>query len=191
MKEIEIANQIWSEVNLNVETFQNEEIIPEAKSSDEWNKANEEGSPAWCYYNNDSSNSNIYGKLYNWHAINDPRGLAPIGWRIPDSKEWQELINYLGGEAIAGGKMKIMNTDIWQEVIESSSNSSEFSGYPNGYRDDYGNFNLFGNNGYWWSSTEYEQSEMAFSLKISANFTGAYFGTIKKKYGLAVRCLRD
>jgi uncharacterized protein (TIGR02145 family) len=191
MKEIKISNQLWSANNLNVEVFQNGEIIPQAKTSDDWKKANEEKKPVWCYYNNDSSNSNIYGKLYNWYAVNDPRGLAPIGWRIPNSKEWSEVIEYLGGKEIAGGKMKIKDGEIWREVIASSTNSSGFSGHPNGYRDEYGNFNLFGNNGFWWSATDYPENEMAFCLKVSANFTGAYYGTIKKRYGLSIRCLKN
>lgn len=190
MKEIKISNQLWSANNLNVEVFQNGEIIPQAKTSDDWEKANEEKKPVWCYYNNETSNSNVYGKLYNWYAVNDPRSLAPVGWRIPNSKDWKEVIDFLGGEAIAGGKMKIKAAEIWKEVIEASTNSSGFSGYPNGYRDEYGNFNLFGNNGFWWSASDYAENEMAFCLKVSANFTGAYYGTIKKRYGLGIRCLK-
>jgi uncharacterized protein (TIGR02145 family) len=190
MKEIKISSQVWSAENLNIEVFQNGEMIPQAKSNAEWKRAGENGEPAWCYYNNEDKNGEKFGKLYNWYAVNDPRGLAPKGWRIPNSNDWEHAIAILGGESIAGGKLKNNDAGNWLEVIKASSNISGFSGYPNGYRDEYGNFDLLGNNGFWWSVNVYKETEMAFCLKVTANYTGAYYGTIKKVFGLAIRLIK-
>jgi aspartate kinase len=89
--------------NLNVSNFRNGEAIPEAKTNEEWIKAGNEGKPAWCYYENRSENGRIYGKLYNWYALNDPRGLAPAGWSIPENNDWRTLVKNLKGVAVVTG----------------------------------------------------------------------------------------
>ncbi len=104
--EVKIGKQVWMIKNLDVDTFRNGDAIPEAKTDEEWVRAGEESKPAWCYYENDPKNGKKYGKLYNWYAVVDPRGLAPKGWHIPSDAEWSSLINYLGGNEIAGKKMK-------------------------------------------------------------------------------------
>ena len=113
IKEVKIGQQVWTTENLNVDKFRNGEIIPEAKTAAEWHKAGENKQAAWCYYNNDSSNGTKYGKLYNWYAVNDPRGLAPKGWHIPSDQEWTDLTDYLGGDEQAGAKMK--SKEGWSE----------------------------------------------------------------------------
>ena len=90
-----IGEQIWTTSNLNVSKFQNGDPIYEAKTKAQWVKASEDKKPAWCYFQNNAQNGVIYGKLYNWYAVNDPRGLAPKGWHIPTSNEWIELISFL------------------------------------------------------------------------------------------------
>lgn len=85
----------------------------------------------WCYYNNDTANGRVYGKLYNWYAVNDPRGLAPQGWRIPSNGEWTTLTTFLGGAYPAGYKMKAGTID-W--IPYGGSNSSSFTGLPGGNR---------------------------------------------------------
>jgi uncharacterized protein (TIGR02145 family) len=96
--------------NLNVATFRNGDPIPEAKTKEEWEKAGQEGKPAWCYYENDPKNGAKYGKLYNWYAVIDPRGLAPTGWHVPTDAEWGILSDFVGEESTlgntAGKKMK-------------------------------------------------------------------------------------
>jgi uncharacterized protein (TIGR02145 family) len=90
-----IGEQIWATSNLNVSKFQNGDVIFEAKTNAQWVKAEEDKKPAWCYYQNNAQNGVIYGKLYNWYAVNDPRGLSPKGWHIPSEVEWKELISFL------------------------------------------------------------------------------------------------
>jgi len=104
--EVTIGKQVWMIENLNVDKFRNGDPIPHAKTKEEWEKAGEEGKPAWCYYDNDPANGKKYGKLYNWYAVNDSRGLAPDGYHIPSHAEWEKLTDFLGGNSVAGAKMK-------------------------------------------------------------------------------------
>lgn len=101
---VTIGSQIWMTKNLDVANFRNGDPIPEAKTDAEWKAAGENEQPAWCYYDNDTANGTKYGKLYNWYAVNDPRGLAPTGYHIPTDAEWTKLSDYLGNDA--GTKMK-------------------------------------------------------------------------------------
>ena len=103
---VTIGTQVWMTKNLDVATFRNGDPIPQAKTNEEWKKAGENQQPAWCYYDNDPANGAKYGKLYNWYAVNDSRGLAPVGYHIPSDAEWTKLTDFLGGESVAGTKMK-------------------------------------------------------------------------------------
>jgi uncharacterized protein (TIGR02145 family) len=116
---VTIGKQIWHAKNLNVFTFRNGDPIPEAKTDEEWSWASDNEQPAWCYYNNDPANGSKYGKLYNWYAVNDPRGLAPAGYHIPTKAEWDALTVYLGGEDIAGNAMK--STSGWRSYTTGGS----------------------------------------------------------------------
>jgi uncharacterized protein (TIGR02145 family) len=108
-KSVKIGTQTWTTENLNVSTFRNGYPIMEAKTNEEWNQANENKQSAWCYYENDPKNGAKYGKLYNWYAVNDPRGLAPAGWHVPSDAEWTILSDFLGGGMTAGKKMKSLS----------------------------------------------------------------------------------
>jgi uncharacterized protein (TIGR02145 family) len=103
---ITIGTQVWMSKNLDVATFRNGDPIPQAKTDEEWEKAGENKQAAWCYYENDPANGVKYGKLYNWYAVNDSRGLAPFGYHIPSDAEWTKLTDFLGGYGVAGTKMK-------------------------------------------------------------------------------------
>jgi uncharacterized protein (TIGR02145 family) len=98
-----IGSQVWTSTNLNVSTYRNGDIIPQVKDKDAWAGLT---TGAWCYYENDAANGTKYGKLYNWYAVNDARGLAPKGYHIPSDAEWTKLTDYLGGRSAAGTKMK-------------------------------------------------------------------------------------
>ena len=108
-KTVVIGSQTWMAENLNIEKFRNGDSIPEIKNDKDWEKAINEKKPAWCYYNNDPENGSKYGKLYNWYAVNDKRGLAPEGWHIPSDDEWTGLTDYLGGRYSCGKKLKMQN----------------------------------------------------------------------------------
>jgi uncharacterized protein (TIGR02145 family) len=173
--------------NLNVDKFRNGDPRPEAKTEEEWKRAGENKQPAWCYYNNNPANSKKYGKLYNWYAVNDLRGLAPEGYHIPTDAEWTTLTNYLGGESEAGTKMK--STQGWKDG-GNGTNSSKFSGLPGGFRYRSGLFSTNGGNGIWWSSTEYRNDNAWFRF-LSYYYGDFYRFNISKIRGLSVRYLRD
>ncbi len=197
-QQIKIGNQTWSTINLNVSTFRNGDTIPEVKTNEEWEKTGIDGKPAWCYYDNDPSNGKKYGKLYNWFAVSDVRGLAPKGWHIPKSEQWKILTDYLGGTNIAGTKMK--STTGWANKIVDNSNgngtnSSGFMALPGGYRSKNGKFGdyegyVLGLYGYWWSSTE-EYTYSAYSRSLN-NSNGIVYGSdYMMAFGMSVRCLKD
>ena len=185
---VKIGKQEWTSKNLNVSTFKNGDAIPEVKTEEAWQKAREEGKPAWCFYDNDPKNGDKYGKLYNWYAVTDPRGLAPKGWHIPSDAEWTKLTDYLGGKDAACNKMK--SKDDWQHN-GNGSNESGFTGLPGGTRSASSKpFNHFGFNGNWWSSTQFEANfAWARSLDYDGGSVTRFFND--KVAGFSVRCLRD
>ena len=183
---VKIGNQTWMTENLNVSTFRNGDSIPEAKTDEEWEKAGMDDKPAWCYYDNDPANGKKYGKLYNWYAVADPRGLAPEGWHMPGDAELSLLTDYLGGEVEAETKMK--STNGWNS--RNGTNKSGFSGLPGGSRYPYGNFYTRGVYGYWWSSTEYNAAD-AWYRSMNSDDSNVYRHDNKKDFGYSVRCIRD
>ena len=186
---VKIGEQEWMVENLNVSTFGNGDSIPEAKTSEQWEKAAAEGQPAWCYYAMDSSNEDIYGKLYNWYAVNDTRGITPKGWHVPSDAEWQILIDFLGGESIAGGKMKETGTAHWKSPNTGATDKSGFSALPGGYRYHDGFYHM-SYHAYFFSSTEYATScAWARILNYDNSEVYRYFGN--KWDGYSVRCVRD
>ena len=187
-KTVEIGNQEWMSENLNVSHFRNGVPIPEVKTKEEWQVFGDNGMPAWCYYYNNLSNGEKYGKMYNWYAINDPRGLAPEGWHIPSKMEWINLEKYLGASD-AGTKMKTLNG--WGKN-GNGTNESGFSGLPGGNRSTNGEFNVMGCFGEWWSSTSWDNDiNKAWSYGMNCYVGGFHRSFTYKDYGLSVRCLKD
>ena len=116
---VTIGTQVWMTKNLDVSSFRNGDGIPQAKTDEEWEAAGDNKQPAWCYYENNAANGTKYGKLYNWYAVNDARGLAPAGYHIPTDEEWTVLSTFLGGEDVAGKKMK--STSGWNSYTTGGS----------------------------------------------------------------------
>ncbi|MEI8193686.1 MAG: fibrobacter succinogenes major paralogous domain-containing protein [Flavobacteriia bacterium] len=119
---VTIGTQVWTTKNLDVSTFRNGDVIPQASTDEAWEAARKNKQPAWCYYDNDPKNGTKYGKLYNWYAVNDPRGLAPAGYHIPTDAEWTVLTDYLGGVGIAGKKMK--STSGWDSYYTTGGSKT-------------------------------------------------------------------
>ena len=184
---VRIGKQVWSSENLNTAEFSNGDKISEAKTNEEWQTMGEQGKSAWCYYDNDPANGIKYGKLYNWYAVADPRGLCPAGWHVPSDGEWTQLSNTLGGDNNAGSKMK--SASGWDQG-GNGTNSSGFSGLPGGYRNVDGSYDVVGYYGYWWSST---QSSTSYAWIRNLDY---YPGDVSrdgydKRDGFSVRCVRD
>jgi uncharacterized protein (TIGR02145 family) len=186
---VKISDQVWMTKNLDVDKFRNGDPIPQAKTVAEWVKAGEAGKPAWCYYNNDPANGAKYGKLYNWFAVNDPRGLAPVGYHVPRSFELIELIDSLGGDSDAFEKIR--STSGWGD--DDATNSSGWSAFPGGYRDSLGLFSDVGNDGTWWSATQYRYDKKEAYTLATFNSLGRVDDASmdNKKSGFSVRCLSD
>ena len=146
---------------------------------------------AWCYYQNTSANQTTYGKLYNWYAVNDPRGLAPQGWHIPAVDEWFTLTNTcLGGYTQAGGKMKEDGNTHWPLLNTGATSSSGFTGLPGGARTSLGTDIKAGFNGSWWSSSENNIGSSVY-CRLVYNSANVYITTMSKPVGCSVRCVKD
>lgn len=184
---IQIGTQLWSTQNLNVSKYRNGDEIPQVQDATEW-AAIQTG--AWCYYENIDDNGTKYGKLYNWYALNDLRGIAPEGFLIPSDEDWVTLINYLGGESVAGGKMKENGTVHWNKPNQMATNSSGFKGLPGGFRCNNGNFFCIGVGGLWWSRSEKNTLE-ANGYRINYDTGNTLCGSSEKTWGFSVRCLTE
>lgn len=185
-KTVIIGTQEWMAENLSVEHYRNGDVIPHVQDSADWVNLT---TGAWCYYVKKSENIKTYGKLYNWYAVNDSRGLAPEGWHIPNNIEWSILIEFLGGNKVAGKKLKSKNG--WYDEGNGTNNSG-FSAFPGGYRSNHGVFQLLGKYGYFWSSSEDEENEdLAWNRFLSYDYSDVYRYYNSKKDGVSVRCVRN
>jgi uncharacterized protein (TIGR02145 family) len=196
---VTIGTQIWNSTNLDVTNYRDGTPIPQVTDPTAWANLT---TGAWCYYNNDPANGAIYGKLYNWYAVagiydaaslNDPslrKQLAPQGWHIPSDAEWTTLTTFLGGQNVAGGKMKSIGTSLWQSPNTAATNESGFTGLPAGFRYSIGTFNLIGYFGYWWSSSEFSTTVAWYRLLNYSNGS-AYRDDDDKGGGFSVRCIKD
>ena len=172
--------------NLEVVTYRDGTVIPQVTDATAWAGLT---TGAWCYYDNDPSSG--YGKLYNWYAVNDPRGLAPQGWHIPTDAEWTTLNTLLGGDAAnAGGKMKTRGITRWTTPNSYGTNDYGYAGLPGGRRDASGTFGSVGDGGYWWSDTVYNP-DAAWSRYLLYSSGTLYSNPVYKSNGFSVRCLRD
>lgn len=185
--EVKIGNQIWAAKNLDVNKFNNGDEIPEAKTNEEWNLACKNKTPAWSNFDNDKKNGSKYGKLYNWYAVIDPRGIAPKGWHVPSKLEWLILLNYLGGAEVAGNKMK---SSYGWDYSGNGNNESHFLGLPGGFRYDNGDFGNIESLGNFWSTTGYLKS-MVEVLNLDNGSDEATFFLPEKGFGMSIRCLKN
>jgi uncharacterized protein (TIGR02145 family) len=182
---VTIGQQEWMAENLNVSTFRNGDPIPQAKTDEEWLAAGRAGTPAWCYYENSSSNGNKYGKLYNWYAVHDSRGLAPKGWSVPTDQEWTQLENAVGSNP--GKKLKSQSG--WYDN-GNGTDAYGFVGLPGGYRNYNGYFSFLSKVAGWWSASE-DDTGSAWYRDLYYYSGNMYRNSYDKRYGFSVRCLRD
>jgi uncharacterized protein (TIGR02145 family) len=205
---VTIGTQVWMKENLKVSKYRNGDAIPTNLTDAAWYSSNV---GAYAIYNNEEPNNTTYGKLYNWYAVVDSRGLCPAGWHVPTDNDWAIITKFLDPSAvtsclncvssqIAGGKMKAVSS-LWNSINESATNESGFTGLPGGTRGVYSlpvgavDFRLLGGGGFWWSSTQYNlESAWCFPLYSSNGDLGggsSYRSEDKKNNGFSVRCLKD
>lgn len=197
-EEVKIGKQVWMKKNLDASTFRNGDTIYQAKNSSEWRTANQDKIPAFIYYEYDIENGKKYGKLYNWYAVNDTRGLAPKGYHIPKNIEWSELMDHLGGTETAGKKMK--TSEGWKNHTEKNGNiitghgdnSSGFTGLPAGVCAESGTCGLGEIAGGWWAADEHSKRR-AFVWMIANTIDKCSKSDegVEKYTGFSVRCIKD
>jgi uncharacterized protein (TIGR02145 family) len=191
-KTIVIGTQEWMAENLSTSVYRNGDVIATGLSTSQWTNTVQ---GAWAYFQNDASKNCPFGKLYNWYACVDARELCPTGWHVPTDADWSVLSDYLGGEAIAGGKMKTLGmsdsaTGLWSAPNSGATNSSGFSGIPGGYRLLQGPYSNLEFIGYYWSSSDFVTLSAYYRYIIydDVDLTRATGG---KGNGFSVRCVRN
>lgn len=186
-----INGQEWMAENLRTTKYANGDPIPNVTDDTQWSNL---ATGAWAHYNNDSQYENPYGKLYNWHTVADPRNVCPTGWHVPTDSEYTLLTDYLGGESVAGGKMKSTGTQYWQSPNQDATNESGFLGLPSGKRGvvlegidwTFSSISLYG---CWWSSSE-NGTGSAMYRRLEYDYGVVYsFGTDISN-GFSVRCIK-
>jgi uncharacterized protein (TIGR02145 family) len=184
---ITIGTQEWLVENLKTTRYNDGTPIPLVTDSTGWANLT---TPGYCWYNNDAANKDIYGAIYNWYTVNTGI-LAPTGCHVPTDAEWTTLTTFLGGESIAGGKLKETGTTHWQSPNTGATNESGFTALPGGHRDINGTFSAMGTDGYWWSSTEYGTTGKVWYRNMNYNYPGVVTVSNNKKNGQSVRCVKD
>jgi uncharacterized protein (TIGR02145 family) len=186
-KTIRIGKQVWMAENLRTTRYCNGDPIPNVTGRVQWTILRD---GAYCNYGNNDSNAVTYGRLYNWYAVNDSRNIAPQGWHVPTDEDFIHLVKFLGGDTIAGGKLKEAGTAHWQAPNTAKGNNTGFNALPAGYRNDYtGNFYLLENNTMFWTCTGNDTS--AWIRLLNSTDACAFRNYAEKGTGLSVRCVKD
>ncbi len=177
----------WLIENLTVSKYRNGDDIPQVQDPAEWATLT---TGAWCYYLNDSSYGTVFGKLYNWYAVNDSRGIAPQGWRVAAKEDWKELTDCLGGDNVAGGKLKEIGSSHWMTPNVGAVNTSGFSALPGGGRSSKGDFTMVDNLGIYWTETNYDELQAWIRhLSYSNTYVVEFYND--KRNGFSVRVVKE
>lgn len=183
---VTIGTQVWASKNLDVSTFRNGDPIPEVKSDADWKSAALAKQPAWCYPNNDPVIGIQYGKLYNYYAMVDPRGLAPVGYHIASGSEWVTLLSFLGGQ-VAGQILK--STNGWP-IGANGTNTAGFSALPAGYRTEAAYFEI-GDRAAWWTGGQNSITNPTSRVRYVDSNPDIAPLDFNKGCGLSVRYIKD
>jgi uncharacterized protein (TIGR02145 family) len=191
----------WMVKNLDVVRFRNGDSIPQAKTTDEWKLAQKNKTPAWCFYDNNPANGVKFGKLYNWYAVNDPRGLSPSGWHVPSDSEWSALIAALGGMETSGAQMKSKTS--WRTKMDfekplcsgcgNGSNLTGFNGFAGGSRLGDGRFTGIGEFGNWWTTSISKTTWTTWIWNIGLSYNSKEVSRYEVSFdgAFSVRCIKD
>jgi len=183
---VKIGSQVWMTENLKVTRYRNGDVIDSASDNDKWSYFIK---GAWCNFRNISHNDSVYGKLYNWYAVNDKRGLCPKGWHVSTNEDWTKLISITGGRNVSAGSLKSLSS-LWDTPNGGATNATGFSAIPGGVRNFYGRFYSVGTFAFFWTSTTANKGTAhyyrlsCYEPKIIAD--DVLFGT-----GFSCRCVKD
>jgi uncharacterized protein (TIGR02145 family) len=194
-KTIIIGTQTWMAENLKTTKYNDNSTIPLVTDASAWEALAAFTTPAYCWYNNDAATYKAtYGALYNLFTVdvasNGGKNVCPTGWHIPSDDEWTTFTTYLVGETIAGGNLKETGTTHWLSPNVDATNETGFTALPGGYRGVSGTYNLIGDIGYWWSSTEYT-TYIAWFRNVGYGSPGVGRSDFDGRYGFSVRCIKD
>ncbi|MGD0756749.1 MAG: fibrobacter succinogenes major paralogous domain-containing protein [Bacteroidales bacterium] len=188
-KTVTIGTQVWMAENLKTTKYLNGDLIGTTTPATLDISSDSTPKYQWAY-GGDQNNVATYGLLYTWYAVTDSRNICPTGWHVPTDVDWSTLTTYLGGDSIAGRKLKETGTTHWASPNTGATNETGFTSLPGGYRGYLGGFYYIGYAGYWWSVTEYDAD--------NAWYRGMYYNGIydhvlsnSKKAGFSVRCLKN
>ncbi len=184
---VKIGTQVWMKENLKTTHYRNGDAIPNVTETTAWENLT---TGAYCHYNNNPANAAKYGNLYNFKTISDSRNICPSGWHVPTDAEWTELTTFLGGDSIAGGKLKESGTTHWTSENVGADNSSGFTALPGGDRILNGAFYLMGDYGFFWSATEIDNTN-AYARALGRQVALVDRGPYNKIAGYSIRCLKD
>jgi uncharacterized protein (TIGR02145 family) len=183
-----IGTQTWLAENLKTTKYNNGVSIPLVTDNNQWISTT---TAAFCWYGNNSTNKEDYGALYNWWAVK-VSFLCPVGYHVPTKEEWSTLIDYLGGEEIAGGKLKATGIQYWSPPNYQATNESGFTAMPGGMRKpDDGTYYRIRSRGHWWSSSPWAYEDYGYRLEIDYSVSDAILTVWFRKSGFSVRCLKD
>jgi uncharacterized protein (TIGR02145 family) len=190
-KTVTIGTQIWMAENLKTTKYNDGTAIPLVTDDAAWVNRDSIAftTRAYYWYDNDITYKNIYGALYNGYTVKTGK-LCPSGWHVPTDAEWSELTNYLGGEGVAGGKLKEASITHWETPNTGATNETGFNALPGGYRFMDGTFQLVNGGGNWWSSTDYN-TERTWFRGMNNNIEFVIKGPLEKPNGVSVRCVKD
>ena len=184
---VTIGSQVWFVENLKVTHYNNGDSVPNVTDNMTWFNLT---TGAYCDYNNIPDSSTTYGRIYNWYAVDDSRSLCPQNWHVPTNAEWTKLSTFLGGESIAGGKLKEDGTVHWNAPNTGATNESGFTALPGSGRGDNGQFTGIGKYSTWYSSTEVS-GDYSWHRDMSYTSTEVISAIGPGMYGFSVRCIRD
>ena len=194
---VTIGTQVWMKENLKTTRYNDGTEIPNITDNTAWAALT---TGAYSDYNNTPSNSTTYGRLYNWYAAdnnaatkmasNGGKNVCPTGWHMPADAEWTTLTTFLGGESVAGGKLKESGTSHWNSPNTGATNESGFTALPGGFHNDDGTYYNISYSGTWWSPTE-NSATNAWNRYMNDKYISVDRNYDSKKFGFSIRCLRD
>lgn len=184
---VNIGKQIWMSENLKTTRFNDGKPIQLVANDNAWEGLK---TPAYCWYNDDIKNKDVFGALYNWFAVNSKK-LCPVGWHVSTDAEWEAMIDYIGGLSTAGDKLKEKGVEHWENYLSQATNDYDFTALPGGMRYFTGDFPLFGNTyAIWWTSTEFSEYQ-AVCRGLHDSSSMAFKASDNKRSGFSVRCIKD
>ncbi|MFZ5979162.1 MAG: fibrobacter succinogenes major paralogous domain-containing protein [Candidatus Zixiibacteriota bacterium] len=182
---VTIGTQVWMAENLKVTRYRNGDAMPDVTDGFAWEALT---TGAHCNYDNSPENTAVYGRLYNWYAVNDSRNIAPEGWHVATASDWMTLVSYLGSDP--GGKLKDNGTVHWLSPNTGATNETGFTALPGGQRGYQGGYSAMGQEAYFWTATEYNTSR-AYVRSLDYSDTFVALRNLSKYAGHSVRCIKD